>query len=253
MEPMQLGTVFVIDGSGNADQREADKKRPIYQLDVLSGSITRPLLLEGQSALQFLTAQVDSQVLPRPILIAADVTIGLPAVPEDVFTSVAAVSFLNWLDLTARRLDASGQSWRDHLIAKGVTARSGLRPFVSIAKTEGKSLVYFCRRCDRQSHGESVYCLDHGSTQVGRAALQFWFEVLVPLRIRYGPRLAVWPFEPWAEREIIVGECYLPSRSASSRSLAFSSRSGWRSSAAGTSAALGGPDLAAPQSFQIAG
>jgi hypothetical protein len=82
VEPKQLGTVFVIDGSGNADQREADKKRPIYQLDVLTGSITRPLLLEGQSALQFLTTQVDSQVVPGPILIAADVTIGLPAVPE---------------------------------------------------------------------------------------------------------------------------------------------------------------------------
>jgi hypothetical protein len=205
---MQPGTVFVIDGSGNADQQEADKKRPIFQLDVRTGSITRPLLLGGQSALQFLTTQVESQAIPRPILIASDVPIGLPAVPEDVFTSVAAVSFLTWLDSTARRLEESGQGWRDLLIAKGVGTRTGLQPFVSIAEKEDKTDICFLRRCDRQSHGESVYCLDHGPKQVGRAALQFWFEVLVPLRIRYGPRLAVWPFEALAKREIIVGECY---------------------------------------------
>lgn len=75
---MRPGTVFVIDGSGNADQQEADQKRPIYRLDVLTGSITRPLLPIGQSALQFLTTQVDSPAIPRPILIAADVPIGLP-------------------------------------------------------------------------------------------------------------------------------------------------------------------------------
>jgi hypothetical protein len=79
---------------------------------------------------------------------------------------------------------------------------------VSIGEGEKKADVCFLRRCDLQSNGESVYCLDHSGKQVGRAALQFWFELLVPLRKRYGERIAVWPFEAWEDRDIIAGECY---------------------------------------------
>jgi hypothetical protein len=146
--------------------------------------------------------------VPKPVLIAADVPIGLPATPDDVFKSVGAVSFLTWLDATAKRLEVAGKGWRQFLIATGVQARSALQPFVSIAKGEDKGQVCHRRRCDIQSNGESVYCLDHGSKQVGRAAMQFWFEVLFPLRTCYGSRLSVWPFEPWTDCEVVVGECY---------------------------------------------
>src|SRR4051794_822353 len=119
---MRPGTVYVIDGSGNADPREADRKRPIYRLDVSVGGITRSLLPEGQSALHFLRAQIDSLQVAKPVLIAADVPIGLPAAPGDVFTAVSADSFLTWLEATEKRLGTSGQRWRDLLIAKGVQA-----------------------------------------------------------------------------------------------------------------------------------
>lgn len=204
----QPATVFVIDGSGDADQKKADRKRPIYQLDVPTGMITRPLLSVGESVLQFLSTKIDSPQVPKPVLIAADVPIGLPASPDDVFTAVGAASFLTWLDATAKRLEVAGKGWRHFLIAIGVQARSAQQPFVSIAKGEDKAQVCHRRRCDIQSNGESVYCLDHGSKQVGRAAMQFWFELLLPLRTCYGSRLTVWPFEPWADCEVIVGECY---------------------------------------------
>lgn len=205
---MQPATVFVIDGSGDADQKEADRKRPIYRLDVPTGNITRPLLPVDGSALQFLSTQIDGLEVPKPVLIAADVPVGLPAAPEEVFTSVGAVSFLTWLEATAKRLEVAGMGWRQLLIATGVQAWTAQQPFVSIAKGEDKGQVCHRRRCDIQSNGESVYCLDHGSKQVGRAALQFWFEMLFPLRTRYSSRLAVWPFEPWMDCEVIIGECY---------------------------------------------
>ena len=91
---------------------------------------------------------------------------------------MGADSFLTWLETTGKRLGTSGQGWRDLLIAKGVQARSPLQPFVSIQEGEDKAQVRHRRKCDVRSKGESVYCLDHSSKQVGRAALQFWFEVL---------------------------------------------------------------------------
>src|SRR5262249_12911297 len=102
----------------------------------------------------------------------------------------------------------AGKHWREFLIARGVASRSSTRPFVSIGKGDKKADVCFLRLCDLQSNGESVYCLDHSGKQVGRASLQFWFELLVPLRTHYGARIAVWPFELWENRDIIVGECY---------------------------------------------
>lgn len=46
-------TVFCIDGSGNKDRKAADRKRPIYRLDVADGRISRPILTVGESALEF--------------------------------------------------------------------------------------------------------------------------------------------------------------------------------------------------------
>lgn len=206
--PVRPATVFVVDGSGNADQKKAEKKRPVYRLDVSTGKITRPLLSAGDSLLQFMRRQIDSLQVPKPVLLAADLPVGLPSVPEGVFAYVGAVSFLTWLEATAKRLEVSREGWRQLLIATGVQARSAQKPFVRIAKGENKRLVSHYRTCDKLSNGESVYCLDHGSKQVGRAAMQFWFEVLFPLRTRYGSRLAVWPFEPWTHCEIVIGECY---------------------------------------------
>ena len=205
---MRLGTVFCIDGSGNKDRQAADRKRPIYRLHVKEGAISRPLLEGDESAVQFFVRQFDDGTLPRPILIAADLPIGLPAQPSDVYEAVKVQTFLEWLDTTRKRLATSQQTWREGLIAAGVAHRSALRPFVSIGKGEKIAAVRAKRACDKASNAESVYCLDHGGKQVGRAALQFWFEVLWPLRERFKDRVAVWPFELCEGADIIIAECY---------------------------------------------
>jgi len=205
---MRLGTVFCIDGSGNKDRKAADRKRPVYRLEVAAGVISRPLLASGESAFQFFAGQIDNETLHKPMLIAADLPIGLPAQPSDVFKAVHAKTFLKWLGATQRRLAKSRETWREGLIASGVDQRSALQPFVSIHKGDDIAGVRTKRECDRESGAESVYCVDHGGKQVGRAALQFWFEVLLPLREQFKGRVAVWPFEPLSGADVIVAECY---------------------------------------------
>lgn len=208
MNEARPAAVFCIDGSGNKDPRAADRKRPIYGLNVTGGAIFRPLLLDGESASQFFSRHVCDEATAWPVLIAADVPIGLPVQPSDVYKAVGAKTFLDWLAATEDRLSSDRQSWREGLIVTGVAQRSALRPFVSIQKGDDITPFRAKRECDKQSGAESVYCVDHGGKQVGRAALQFWFEVLQPLRKQFGGRLAVWPFEPLKGRDVIIAECY---------------------------------------------
>jgi hypothetical protein len=63
------------------------------------------------------------------------------------------------------------QTWREGLIAAGVGQRSALRPFVSIVKGDDIARVRAKRECEKESGAESVYCVDHGGKEVGRAAL----------------------------------------------------------------------------------
>jgi hypothetical protein len=134
MKESRPATVFRIDGSGNKDQKAADLKRPIFRLDVNSGAVSRPLLANGESALQFFSRQVDDETVAKPVLIAADLPIGLPTQRPDVYQAVGAETFLQWLIATQKRLATDRQTWRDGLIAAGVSHRSALRPFVSIQK-----------------------------------------------------------------------------------------------------------------------
>ncbi|MGZ5977865.1 MAG: hypothetical protein ACXWNX_10425 [Isosphaeraceae bacterium] len=148
-------------------------------------------------------------MVPKPIVIATDVPLGLPADPVDVLQAVGAKSFLLWLVQTFRRLKRFKQTWREGLIASGPAGRTALKPFVSIAegdKIEGA--IRAKRRCDEWSKAESVYCVDHGGKQVGKAALQFWFEVLLPLRRKFKKRVAVWPFQALECKDVIITECY---------------------------------------------
>lgn len=117
---MQARTVFCIDGSGNRNQKTANRKRPVYRLDVSGGTISRPLLDSGDSAFQFFARQIADEALPKPVLIAADLPIGLPAQPSDVYEAVGAKTFLQWLCATHDRLVADQQDWREGLIAAGV-------------------------------------------------------------------------------------------------------------------------------------
>ncbi len=199
---MRFETVFCIDGSGEKNQERAKVKRPIYRLDVKRRKITREN--NEESGLSFFTRQIKGMSVPKPILVVVDCPIGLPVQPRDVHSGNQ--TFLEWLESTARRLP-NEEAWRDRLIAKGIGDRSKSKPFVEHRKGEEKKEIYGRRKCDEESNGESVYFL-LGSKQVGKAALQFWFEVLQPLRERFQNRLVVWPFESLRNGDIVVAECY---------------------------------------------
>jgi hypothetical protein len=203
-----VGTILCVDGSGNKNEREANLKRPVYQLDVGSSCITRLIPNENESVCDLFKRLIDDEAVTKPILIAADLVIGLPASRPSVFESVEAQTFLHWLKITSSRLLDDKEHWRGGLIADSVSNRTDLKPFVSIGKGEKAADVSEKRRCDVACNGESVYCVDHGGKQVGKAAMQFWFEVMLPLREQYGSDLGVWPFESIEEKSIVVGECY---------------------------------------------
>lgn len=206
---MKIGTLFCIDGSGNKVQKAADRKRPIYRLECESKQIARLVLPPGETAFDLFVRHIKDKAVPKPIVIAADVPIGLPRKPDDVLLAVRAKSFLIWLVQTSRRLKKTKQSWRDGLIAKGPANRTALQPVVSFHGIDTIDPAIPAKRlCDELSRGESVYCVDHGQKQVGKAALQFWFEVLLPLRRTFKKRLAVWPFEAIEGKDIIIAECY---------------------------------------------
>ena len=81
------------------------------------------------------------------ILIAADVPIGIPAEPSDVYTDLDTPTFLGWLNSIADRCHDS--AWRDQVIAKGVANRSASVPFVSLGKGEKRGGWDGKRQCDR--------------------------------------------------------------------------------------------------------
>lgn len=207
---MAFASIYCIDGSGNQNAREADKKRPIYKLEVSNGEISR-VLREDRSVIDYLSEQINALKKDAAILIAADLPIGLPSNPDDVYRAIDADSFLDWLAKTQSRLKKTNGNWRESLIAKAERGetRTPLMPFVSYSNAKEIPPDKTARRlCDMMSKGESVYCLDHGPKQVGKAALQFWFDVLIDLQTQFTSRVAVWPFENTTGKQIVVAECY---------------------------------------------
>lgn len=198
---MEILTIYCIDGSGNKDEVAADRKRPIYGVDLSTGEISRALLKPEQTALEFFISEIERCPAATPVLIAADVPIGLPASPADVYDRAGANTFVEWLLFTEARLKASDTHWRNGLIARGIASRSADTPFVSLLEGENKHAVAGYRYCDKASNAESIYCLDHIAKQVVKAALQFWFDILLPMRRRFGERVAVWFRRPGRSRD----------------------------------------------------
>ncbi len=203
-----IDKLFCIDGCGNKDARTANLKRPIYGVDLSSGCVAREILLTGESVVDFFQREIEGRTNRQPILIAADLPIGLPDARSSVYESVSAISFLDWLCKTRLRLEKTNEDWRDGLIVSSVLDRSDKRPFVSFAKGGQASLAREKRQCDVVAGGESLYCVDHGGKQVGKAALQFWFEVLLPLHDMYRDELGIWPFDSLIDKRIVIAECY---------------------------------------------
>ena len=193
MSVTAFSNVYCIDGSGAKSSR-AERKRPIYRLVPETGAIERCQL---QTTPSVFFADVLTEATPTErSLIAVDVPLGLPADFPDVYGNKG---FVEWL------LGLPGEDWRG-LVVEGIVDQAPGRPFVEKPRAGDKRLGRFpLRRCDRLTHAESVYwCM--GPKQVGKAALQFWFEVLRPL-VRQGG-IAVWPFQPIDDARVVVAECY---------------------------------------------
>lgn len=194
--------VMCVDGSGNQNVRAADLKRPIYRVDFRHPTISR-IKLGEKTALEYFKEECKRASRERLLVIAADVVIGLPPDPSDVWSGIQR--FPEWLNATRNRIGR--QDWRIALIADNLDVRSPQKPFVKVKEGTKKDIASF-RNCDKLSGGESIYCVDHSSKQVGRASLQFWFDVLLPLRDEFATELAIWPFETIENRSIVVAECY---------------------------------------------
>lgn len=185
--------IYAVDGSGAA--KGAERKRPVYRLTPADGTISWSEATSG------LLSFVREKVLGSdggPALLAVDVPIGLPEGFAEVYAGHA--SFVDWL-LAAQRARAD-------LIADGVASQCATKPFVQVRKNDKKNDGRFpLRRCDAISGAESVYwCV--GGKQVGKAAMQFWLDVLVPLLVEHPKDVAVWPFEDVAGKKLVVAECY---------------------------------------------
>jgi hypothetical protein len=197
---------FALTVAGTRTKRAVIENAQYIGLTLRAGKSFARTLRRMIQRSKFFCRQIDEA--PRPVVIAADVPVGLPAEPADVFEFLRVNTFLDWLSASQERLQSDGRHWRDGLIAKGVSGRTSLTPFVSICKGDGIGDFAGLRKCDRLSGGESVYCMDHGGKQVGKAALQFWFDVLMPLREKFKEALSVWPFESRASKEVVIAECY---------------------------------------------
>jgi hypothetical protein len=99
-------------------------------------------------------------------------------------------------------------TWREGLIANSPADRTSHKPVVRFKKGDKVGDFAGKRLCDTISRGESIFCVDHGAKQVGRAALQFWFEVLIPIRKKFPNDVAVWPFEDTKGKKVVIAECY---------------------------------------------
>lgn len=207
-----LTRIYVVDGSGDKNRRQAERKRPIYELDLQSMSIRRLLPSKGQSTREVFQSALAELSHDESALIAADVPIGIPAEPRDVYESIGETDFIGWLEAIASSHSGREQgaefNWRDELIANGVANRSATQPFVSLGKGEKRGGWDGKRQCDLAAGAESIYCVDHGAKQVGKAALQFWWEVMIPIRQQHAGETAIWPFEDPQQARITFAECY---------------------------------------------
>ncbi len=182
-------TCLCVDGSAR-DPR----KRPIYCVTVANG---RPRVRRWPANADVL--DICEAKLKQPILITADVPIGLPSGFPEVYDGS---TFIEWL-----RNRNTHQDWND-LVADSVGDQSSQKPFVVCKKGERKARGRFPKRvCEKKTGGESLYwCV--GGRQVGKAALHFWHKTLLPLREHFGDSLAIWPFESIEGKKVVVAECY---------------------------------------------
>lgn len=202
--PFPSGTdLFVLDGSGTQDPRIAAVKRPLYHLKSFGSTqqLTKVPSNTGLWVEYFSSWFMNPPTNPTWLLV--DVALGLPANPSDVWNETK--DFPSWLALQWKR--GLGPTWRTSLIADSWASRTADRPFVKVRRGE-KHLIASKRACDQCYQAESVYCIDSGAAQVGRASLQFWFECLMPLRERFPGRIAIWPFEPTTDAHLVIAECY---------------------------------------------
>lgn len=185
-------TVLCVDGSCGKES-----KRPVYRYRRDEGPVISRFR-HSKGVLSVLDRAMDSE-LPRPILITADVPIGLPAKFDQVWRQFGG--FLPWLDARATA------GW-DSIVVDSVAKQTAESPFVVCQKDEKKARGQFpLRKCDEIAQGESVYwCV--GVKQVGKAALQFWRDTLVPLRRYFGSEVGVWPFDCISDKAIVIAECY---------------------------------------------
>ncbi|QGQ21999.1 hypothetical protein F1728_04510 [Gimesia benthica] len=203
----KINTIFCIDGSGSRNQRVARQKTPIYEFSIDNQSVKRALWKTECSVFDFFKTEAQKAISnDKKILIAADLPIGIPDNPCDVFQHLETPSFINLLENFGER--CQNRDWREVLIANGPEKRSPLMPFVSVPRGAEIGEWAGKRKCDHISNGNSIYPVDNSSKQVGRAALQFWIEVLIPLRTQFKNQLRVWPFEDLSGASIVVAECY---------------------------------------------
>jgi hypothetical protein len=191
-EPLSFKTVLCVDGSAG-DER----KRPVYRVQ-LNGTPKIDRLADPKGVMSVLE-DGDKTRFPRPLLITADVPIGVPEGYGEVLQDHKG--FLPWLD------SRSKQDWHQ-MVAHSVREQTRVSPFVDRAKGEKKASGCFpLRKCDVATKAESLYwCV--GAKQVGKAALHFWQECLIPLREELQGDLAVWPFEQHDGKGVVVAECY---------------------------------------------
>jgi hypothetical protein len=190
MQPFK--TVLCVDGSASKQN-----KRPVYCVrQERNPAITRFRHSDGVLAALDKTLESD---LPRPLLITADVPIGLPAAFPEVWREFGG--FLLWLD-------ARGHADWGSIVVDSVAKQTARTPFVVCKKGEKKLGGKFpLRKCDVITDAESMYwCI--GGRQVGKAALQFWRDTLIRLRSELRDEIAVWPFEPISGKAVVVAECY---------------------------------------------
>jgi hypothetical protein len=111
--------------------------------------------------------------------------------------------FPEWLQGTTQ-----SNNNREELIVDEVESQAAHCPFVTPKKGDKKADGKFPkRRCEQLTNGESLYwCV--GGKQVGKAALQFWFETLAPLRQDLKAKIGIWPFEDLRDKSVVIAECY---------------------------------------------
>lgn len=191
---IQFDQIYAVDGSGAV--RGAKRKRPVYRLTPASGAIT---WCDAPSGLLSFIRENALGGRSGSALLVVDVPIGLPEGFAEVYAGHG--SFADWLLAQRSRTRAS-------FVNKAVSQQHAAAPFVDFAGKGDKSRGRFpLRRCDVISGAESVYwCV--GGRQVGKAALQFWFDVLIPLLIEHRTDVAVWPFEDLSRARLVIAECY---------------------------------------------